>query len=165
LAATAAALGYEPDPAVIRQVLSTLNIPGRFECVRERPALLIDAAHNPQSARGLAQALIERYGLDPATGLLQTFDTLLLGILVDKDAAGIIEALTPLFSKLAVTQSSSPRAILATELARLVAQVDGRTPVVFLSVVEALNTLTAQNAAVVATGSITLVGEIKSVLS
>jgi dihydrofolate synthase/folylpolyglutamate synthase len=161
LAATAAALGRELRPAAIRQALDTLNIPGRFELIREQPSLLIDAAHNPQSARVLAQALVERYGLDPVTRRLRTFDTLLLGILTDKDATGIIEALAPLFAHLAVTQSASPRAISAAELALLVAEVDGRLPTMFETVAKALDALTAQNAAVVATGSITLAGEIK----
>jgi dihydrofolate synthase/folylpolyglutamate synthase len=161
LTATAAALGREPDPAAIRQALDTLNIPGRFELICEQPLLLIDAAHNPQSARVLAQALIERYGSDPVTRRLKTFDTLLLGILADKDATGIVEALAPLFTHLAVTRSASPRAIPATELALLVAKVDGRPPTVFETVAEALDALTTQQAAVVATGSITLAGEVK----
>ncbi|MDR1183401.1 MAG: bifunctional folylpolyglutamate synthase/dihydrofolate synthase, partial [Coriobacteriales bacterium] len=162
LTATAAALGREPDPAAIRQALDTLSIPGRFELLREQPLLLNDAAHNPQSLRVLAQALIERYGSDPVTCRLRTFDTLLLGILADKDATGIVEALAPLFTYLAVTRSSSPRAIPAVELALLVAKVDGRPPTVFETVAEALDALTTQQAAVVATGSITLAGEVKA---
>jgi dihydrofolate synthase/folylpolyglutamate synthase len=169
LEATTAALGYKPDPAVIQQILDTLSIPGRFELIREQPVLLIDAAHNPQSAHSLAQALTESYGGDltrgdPATQFLKTFDTLLLGILADKDAAGIIKALAPLFTNLAVTQSASPRAIPAAELALLVAEVDGRFPAVFETVAKALDVLTAQNAAVVATGSITLAGEVKALI-
>jgi dihydrofolate synthase/folylpolyglutamate synthase len=161
LTATAAALGREPDTAAVRQALDTLSIPGRFELLREQPLLHIDAAHNPQSARVLAQALVERYGSDPVTRRLRTFDTLLLGILADKDATGIVEALAPLFTHLAVTRSASPRAIPAAELALLVAKVAGRPPTVFETVAEALDVLTAQQAAVVATGSITLAGEVK----
>jgi dihydrofolate synthase/folylpolyglutamate synthase len=164
LAATTAALGHEPSPANVEHVLSTLSIPGRFELIRKHPALLIDASHNPQSARVLAEALIERYGLDPATQRLRVFDTLLLGILADKDAAGIIEALVPLFSHVAVTRSSSPRAIGERELASLVAGVGGRQPVVYPSVSAAIDALTVQGAAVVATGSITLAGEVKALL-
>jgi dihydrofolate synthase/folylpolyglutamate synthase len=165
LAAVTAALGHEPSPAAIEGVLNTLSIPGRFELIREQPALLIDAAHNPQSARVLAQALAERYGLDPTTQRLEVFDTLLLGILADKDAAGIIEALAPLFTRLAVTQSASPRAIAAEELGHLVGEVGGRQPVVYPSVSAALDALTMQGVAVVATGSITLAGESKALFS
>jgi dihydrofolate synthase/folylpolyglutamate synthase len=162
LVAATAALGHAPSPAGVEAVLNTLSIPGRFELIREQPALLIDASHNPQSARVLAQALGERYGIDPATRRLRTFDTLLLGILADKDAAGIIEVLAPLFSRLVVTQSSSPRAIAAGELANLVAEVGGRQAATYPSVSAALEALSAQGAAVVATGSITLAGEVKA---
>jgi dihydrofolate synthase/folylpolyglutamate synthase len=164
LAATTAALGHEPRPSAIREVLATLSIPGRFERIREQPPLLIDASHNPQSARVLAQALVERFGLDSTTHFLKTFDTLLLGVLADKDAAGIIQALVPLFAKVAVTQSASPRAIAALELARMVTELEGRRPVVFPSVAAALDALVAQGAAVVATGSITIAGEVKASL-
>ncbi|MDR2587572.1 MAG: bifunctional folylpolyglutamate synthase/dihydrofolate synthase, partial [Coriobacteriales bacterium] len=161
LAATTAALGYEPETAHIQQALSSLSIPGRFELIRSTPPLLIDASHNPQSARVLAEALVERYGQDEATGLLNTFDTLLLGILRDKDAAGIIEALSPLFAHVAVTQSPSSRAIPAAELAEMVVHVSGHKPEVYTSVSEALVSLTARATSVVATGSITLAGAVK----
>jgi dihydrofolate synthase/folylpolyglutamate synthase len=162
LAATEAALGTELDLVAIQRVLDTLSIPGRFETLREQPLLLIDASHNPESARYLAQALIERFTVDPATQRLRTVDTLLLGILSNKDAAGIIAALAPLFEHVAVTRSASPRAIPPDELAESVANGDGRQPEVFPSVSSALDALTARNAAVVATGSITLAGEVKA---
>jgi dihydrofolate synthase/folylpolyglutamate synthase len=163
LAATEAALGAGAtlDLAALQQVLDTLALPGRFEFIREQPPLLIDASHNPQSAQILAQALAERFGTNPQTKRLDVFDTLLLGILADKDAHGIIEALAPLFAQVVVTRSTSPRAIPADELAQMVAQVDGRQPEVFASVAAALVALTVRQAAVVATGSITLAGEVK----
>ena len=145
----------------IQKVLDTLCIPGRFELLREQPPLLIDASHNPQSAQVLADALRDARGIDKATGYLKGFDTLLLGILADKDAEGIIEALVPLFKNLAVTQSSSPRAIPAGELAERVRQITGRDSEVFTSVPLALEVLSQRGAAVVATGSITVAGEVK----
>jgi dihydrofolate synthase/folylpolyglutamate synthase len=164
LAAATAALGQEPCPETVGRVLDTLSIPGRFELLRDDPPLLIDAAHNPQSARTLAHALVERYGLDPTTGLLATFDTLLLGVLSDKDAAGIIEALAPLFPNVMLTRSTSPRALPAEHLSPLVSCFSPRPPTTSPSVSEALATLTAQAAATVATGSITIAGEVKSAL-
>jgi dihydrofolate synthase/folylpolyglutamate synthase len=164
LAAATAALGQEPRPEAVEQVLGTLSIPGRFELLRDEPPLLIDAAHNPQSARTLAHALVERYGLDPATGLLAIFDTLLLGILSDKDAPGIIEALTPLFAHVMLTRSTSLRALPPEHLVPLVAPLSPHPPTTSPSVPEALATLTAQAAAVVATGSITIAGEVKATL-
>jgi dihydrofolate synthase/folylpolyglutamate synthase len=162
LAAAKVALGAFLDLPSIQTALDTLSIPGRFEVLREQPLLLIDASHNPESARVLAFALNEAYAFDPQTQTSTPIDTLLLGILNNKDATGIIRALTPLFRKIVVTQSNSPRAIPATELAELVAKVDGRKPEVFPTVSAALEALTARGADIVATGSITLAGEVKA---
>jgi len=162
LAATKAALRVDLNVAAIQHVLDTLTIPGRFELLRKSPPLLIDASHNPQSATVLAEALIESCGLNTATGHLNDYDTLLLGVLSDKDAKGIVAALAPLFDNLVVTQSSSPRAIPADELAKVVHQVDScRDVEVFATVSQALEELTKRGASVVATGSITLAGDIK----
>jgi dihydrofolate synthase/folylpolyglutamate synthase len=167
LVATRAALGDDTalDVAAIQHVLDTLVIPGRFELVREHPPLLIDAAHNPQSAKVLAKALTERYGRGAESGYIKGFDTLLLGILTEKDAEGIIAALAPLFDTLAITQSASPRAIPADELAFRARQIVDKTRrvEVFTSVPLALDELTKRGASVVATGSITLAGEVKQV--
>jgi dihydrofolate synthase/folylpolyglutamate synthase len=163
--AASAALGHGLDRGLVHDVLKTLSIPGRFEVVREEPLLLIDAAHNPQSARALVAALIKRYGIDPEVQRIATVGTLLLGILDDKDAAGIAEILVPMFSNVAVTASSSPRAIPSAELASLVFRAGARTLAIYSTVPEAVEALAAQEASVVATGSITLVGEIKALLT
>jgi dihydrofolate synthase/folylpolyglutamate synthase len=163
LAASKAALGTFLDFAAIQDALDTLSIPGRFEVLHENPLLLIDASHNPESARYLAQALNERFVFDPFTQSSQPLDTLLLGVLNNKDATGIIKALSPLFAHLAVTQTASPRAIPSSELAKLVAHVDGRQPEIFPNVSTALEVLTTRAVDVVATGSITLAGEVKAI--
>jgi dihydrofolate synthase/folylpolyglutamate synthase len=118
-----------------------------------RAASNVDDTSERRVARG------ERYAL------LRNMDTLLLGILADKDAAGIIAPLAPLFAHIAVTQSSSPRAIAAEQLAELVERVSGRVPEVFADVASALRALSERGAAVVATGSITIAGEVKRLMS
>lgn len=154
-------VGSDIDIPAIQRVLDTLSIPGRYELLRREPPLLIDASHNPQSSEVLAQALKENQGIDDKTGHIRGYDTLLLGILADKDADGIIKALVPLFDNLVVTQTTSPRAIPADELAAEVLKITGREPEVFATVRAALEDLSAREAAVVATGSITLAGEVK----
>ncbi|MDR2109478.1 MAG: bifunctional folylpolyglutamate synthase/dihydrofolate synthase [Coriobacteriales bacterium] len=190
IAACEAALGFAPRPELVQQALDKLVIPGRFELLRARPPLLIDAAHNPQSARFLAQALLEydaacelgsnagRVGHKPGAAsesdagrepggavVLQNFDTLLLGILADKDVAGIIAPLAPLFCHIAVTRSRSPRAVLTAQLAAMVERACGRVPEQFSDVAAALSALSERGASVVATGSITIAGEVKGALS
>ena len=164
-AAVETALGHPVEHETVQRALNDLVIPGRFETIRAEPLLMIDASHNPQSAIYLRQALLERYGLQTnARGeeRLNTLHTLLLGILADKDAKGIIEALTPLFSQLVVTQSTSDRAIEASELASLVEAIDGRRPAVYADVEAAFAAVTASGQPTMATGSITIAGEVKA---
>lgn len=135
----------------VSRALCGLSIPGRFECLREDPLLVIDAAHNPQSAAVLAKELVARFK--------PPMPTLLLGILADKDAAGIVHELAPLFTDIVVTRSSSPRSLCPHELAALVAAETGRMPTEAPDIVAALSMLA--DTPVLATGSITVAGEVK----
>ncbi|NTU71337.1 MAG: bifunctional folylpolyglutamate synthase/dihydrofolate synthase, partial [Coriobacteriia bacterium] len=120
----------------------------------------VDGSHNPQAAAVLADAVREAFP-DPATRPL-----VLLGILADKDASGIIEALAPAASGFAVTRSESPRAMAVADLAALVERITGTAVVgAFDSVAAALAALlpTAGNGFIV-TGSITTAGEASTAL-
>ena len=87
--------------------------------------------------------------------------TLLLGVLDDKDARGIIRELCPLFDRIVVTASSSTRAVPATELASLVAEETGVRPEATHDVRAAQELLSGEP--IVATGSITVAGEVKGI--
>lgn len=41
----------------IHQGLASVHVPGRFECIRQKPRTIIDVAHNPQASRMLCQQL------------------------------------------------------------------------------------------------------------
>lgn len=159
LAAVTAALGHAPSPENVRMALSGLIIPGRFEILRHDPLVIIDAAHNPQSAHALAEEL-KRFFDGPVPPSRAT-PTLLLGVLDDKDARGIIRELCPLFSRTVVTASSSPRSIPAVELAALVEEECGMRPEIATSISEARELL--RHEPVIATGSITVAGEVKDI--
>ena len=105
--------GTEISTPEIIQALKNCNIPGRFEYLSKDPLLIIDAAHNPQSAAVLAKEVEQRFSKEK-------MPTLLLGILSDKDARGIVRELTRVFANIVVTQSSSPRALSTEELAKIV---------------------------------------------
>lgn len=151
--------------------LAALQIPGRFETLRREPLLIIDAAHNPQSASVLADEVRRRFRVrgQSANGKPET-PTLLLGILADKDAHGIVEALVPLFDRIVVTKSASPRSLEVGDLATLVEScikehADDKLPAPTLrtadTIAEALELLKSENT--IATGSITVAGEVKAV--
>jgi len=106
---TALAAWETGDPAALRAPLRLvgaavrgLSWPGRFEIIRSR-RLILDGAHNPAAARALAAALRRFLGRSPLT--------LVLGVLSDKDAAGIVRPLLPLAREVLVVAPPSPRAL------------------------------------------------------
>lgn len=142
---------------VLAEGLGAATSPGRLQVIGTEPTVLVDAAHNPHGAAALAAAL----------GSYFTFDEVafVVGILQDKDARGIIEALAPVGTRFNVTQSQSERSIPHDELAGVVLELtpDGSTQQ-FETFDEAIQdardwAAQAERRAVVVTGSITLVGE------
>ena len=135
------------------EALRGLQIPGRFETLRREPPLLIDAAHNPQSAHVLAEEVERRFPERAAR------PTLLLGVLADKDVKGVVGELAPLFNRVVCTQSASPRAIAAGELADIVTAAGCKDVRVIATIPEALAVL--EDTPTIASGSITVAGEVK----
>lgn len=142
---------------VLEAGLGGTTSPGRLHPISVDPIVLVDAAHNPHGATALVEALAEYFDFDEVV--------IVLGILGDKDATGIVRALAPTGARFVVTQSRSDRAIPAGELAASVASVVGPDRV---DVVERLDDALDEarewasrdeKRAVVVTGSITLVGD------
>jgi dihydrofolate synthase/folylpolyglutamate synthase len=86
LAAAEAVLG-PLDRERVRAVAEGLELPGRMQLVDGEPPLILDAAHNPDGARALAESLGEVAGDAPVIACV--------ALLADKDAAGVMEALAP----------------------------------------------------------------------
>ena len=134
VAAAEAALGRALHVERARAALRALTLPGRFELVREVAAGHRRRLAQPAGRRGARSRDSRRVPRPAARPLV------LLGMLADKDARGIIEALAPVAGAIAATQSDSPRAMAAEALAALVAEVTGTPPAgVFASVAEALD--------------------------
>ena len=94
--------------------LAQVSWPGRLQILSRRPLMVIDGAHNPDSAQKLRQSLERYFDYDHAI--------LVIGTSSDKDIAGVISELFSLFNKVIVTCSRHPRAtapaLLKTEFAR-----------------------------------------------
>ncbi len=107
--------GLKVDKAAIQKGMANVDWPGRLQVVSRRPLIVLDGAHNVDSARKLRQALEEYFKFDRAL--------LILGLSADKDLAGIAAELAPLFREAIVTRSPHPRAMasdpIRAELARL----------------------------------------------
>jgi dihydrofolate synthase/folylpolyglutamate synthase len=145
------------DPDVVADGLGSVTSPGRLQLVGVEPTVLVDAAHNPHGAAALARAISEYFPFDEVV--------VVVGILADKDAHGIVAELASIAERFHVTRSGSERAIPVDELGLLVASVAGpdRT-LTFDTLVEALAEARAWAAgsprrAVLVTGSITLIGD------
>jgi dihydrofolate synthase/folylpolyglutamate synthase len=95
LAAAEAFLG-ELDPERVVEVASTVAVPGRLERVAERPPTFLDAAHNPDGAAALAEALPAVAGGRRVVACL--------AILADKDAAAMVRALAPAIERVVCTE-------------------------------------------------------------
>ncbi len=159
LAATEAALGRALDVGSARAVLAHTALPGRFELVGQEPPVVVDGSHNPQAAAVLAASIADAWP-DPAVR-----PTVLLGVLADKDAAGIVGALAPVAGSIAVTAPDSPRALSADALADVVRSVTGFTPPVYSSLESALLDLAGHTpSGLVVTGSLTTAGQARGIL-
>jgi len=81
-----AASGVVADPRVVAGALGVVTWPGRMEIVKRQPWVVLDGAHNTDSARRLVQAL--RSTFSPRRTLL------VVGLNTDKDLAGFAGAIT-----------------------------------------------------------------------
>jgi dihydrofolate synthase/folylpolyglutamate synthase len=147
-----------PDGA-IRTGLATAAWEGRLERVAERPDVYLDGAHNPASARVLADALRE---------LRKKYRrlVLVLGILMDKDYRGIIGQLAPLADRVVVTKPQYSRALDVHSLAAEIRALHDDT-VSAASVAEAIEAARGDagpDGLVVITGSLYTVGDARAVL-
>jgi dihydrofolate synthase / folylpolyglutamate synthase len=93
----------------IRNGLAQVELPGRFQLLPGRPAVVLDVAHNPQAAAVLAENLGDM-GFYPETYAV-------LGMLRDKDMAGVCRAMKERVSAWFVAALSVPRGASAEMLA------------------------------------------------
>jgi dihydrofolate synthase/folylpolyglutamate synthase len=80
--------------------LARVHWPARLEIMSRRPMVLLDCAHNVASAKALAQALTESFPLDGESSARRH---LIFGGNRDKDLAGMLRVLAPLFERVYLT--------------------------------------------------------------
>ena len=115
LAAIDALAARLPVPAgAVREGLVHVALPGRFEVLPGRPAIVLDVAHNVQAAQVFADAL-GSMGYFPQT--LAVF-----GMLADKDIEGVARALSARIDRWYVAPLPGPRGASAARLASALAK-------------------------------------------
>ena len=113
LLAVTAARELGAGDTAIRDGLARAWWPGRFQVLRRAGGFLVlDGAHNPAGARALAVSLRDVFG--------ETRVTFVLGVLADKDAAGIVAALAPLADRFVLVAPPSSRAVAPETLRAVV---------------------------------------------
>jgi len=158
------------DADVVREGFAAVASPGRMEIVRSAPTVMLDAAHNPHGAQALATALVEEFGFTTLVGVV--------GVLADKDAAGLLGALEPVLDSVVVTEAQTPRVMPVDDLAAIAVEVFGADRVVVAqTLLDAIDAAIAQvddpdaatgtvsGAGVVITGSVITAGQARRLLA
>lgn len=140
--------GIAVDDEAQARGLAQVDWPGRFQRLE---GVILDGAHNPAAAQRLAQTWAEEFprGDKP---------TVILGVLGDKDAAGICRALAAIAARFILTPVRSPRAGSVDDLVAL-ARATGRPSIGAPDFVSALAQARAFGELILITGSLFLVGE------
>jgi dihydrofolate synthase/folylpolyglutamate synthase len=151
--------GLAIDDQAIRRGLAEAWWPGRFELINGPPRILIDGAHNGDSAQKLWQAITEEL---PHRHLI-----LVLGTSRDKDITAIAAALVPHASHVIITRSSHPKAMdldrIAAEVAPFASAPIQIVPVVAEALAKAQELATADDLICV-TGSLFVAGAAREAL-
>jgi dihydrofolate synthase / folylpolyglutamate synthase len=154
------------DVAAVREGFASVVVPGRLERVRSAPSVFIDAAHNPHGARALASALDSEFGFRKLVAVV--------GVMADKDAAGILAELEPVVAEVVLTRNSSARAMDPDRLGGIARDMFGEDRIVIEPRLDdALETAVRlaesddpheplSGAGVIATGSVITAGEVRT---
>ena len=153
----------ELDLEAVREGFANATSPGRLEIVKREPTIILDAAHNTHGARALANAIQEEFNFDQTIGIV--------GVFKDKDGAGILLELEPVLDSVIITQSNSERALPAEELATIARKIFSPDRVYIeadlnraIEKATVSNPLSDETVGVIITGSVTTVGQARSLL-
>lgn len=153
LAAAEVYLGRALDVDALRAAVAAVRFPGRFQTISRNPWLVVDGAHNQNAAEVLAKTI--QFAWPDA----EVRPTIILGVLADKDAAGMTFALAPLAGRFVCTAPDSSRALSAEKLAAIVERVTGEAPLVANNVADAIGSVRDAGEDAVVTGSIRTVAD------
>jgi dihydrofolate synthase / folylpolyglutamate synthase len=146
----------EAHERAVSDAASSTAVAGRLQVIEGDPLIVLDGAHNPDAMIALVESLPDVLGERP-TGLV-------LGVLEDKDAAGMLAAILPLCERAWFTAPPSSRALSPAALQSLARQLSFEAVACeaepWRAFSEARRWAGERGGAVLATGSVYLVGEL-----
>ena len=114
IAAVEALFGRALDPQVVREGFARLTLPGRFEVVHRAPLLVLDGAHNPDSAATVGETLADEFEIAGRRHWI-------IGVLAGRDVDDMLEGFgVRAGDRVVACTPDSPRALPAAELAERV---------------------------------------------
>ena len=151
------ASGIEISDEAIQMGFSQVKWPARFEILQREPPVIIDSAHNRDSALRLRQTLDEYYPEKPVI--------LIFCALEDKDISGMLEELKPRLEFVVATHADHPRAPSAEWIAEEVKKAGipvEAVPHVADALERALE-LAGEQKLVLSAGSVAFAGEVSGI--
>ena len=101
--------GFAIDEASVRQGLSRVRWPARFELLSGDPIIIYDGGHNPEGVRA-AVASVKAYFGERRVNLLS-------GVMADKDRGEMIETMKPIIARAFTVTPNNPRSLAAEDYA------------------------------------------------
>lgn len=144
--------GWSLTSETVRATLRDFVYPGRLEVMQTAPTVILDGAHNPHKVASLVRTLQARYP--------QRRMTVVLGLIMNKEANGIIDALRPVAARFVLTE---PRVfgkppVPAATLAALTAPIPSVTEPDVDTALDGLLAAAQPDDMILVTGSIYLIG-------
>lgn len=149
--------GLAVSEQAIREGFSQVNWPGRFEILSRHPMVIVDSAHNRDSALKLRLTLDDYLSERPVV--------LVFGASEDKDISGMFAELLPRVRQVIATQSDHPRAMDAEKLVELAHRFGCRAKAVIpiQKAVESALDLAGDEAVVLAAGSLFVASAVREI--
>jgi len=151
-------IGSEGDAheRAVGEAGASTAVPGRLHVIEGEPLIVLDGAHNPHAMAALVESLPEV--------LLGRPTAVVLGVLEDKDAAGMLAALLGVCERAWFTAPPSSRALSPAALQSLARQLGfdavACEPTPWRALAQARSWAAERGGAVLVTGSVYLVGDL-----
>ncbi|MEI8345751.1 MAG: cyanophycin synthetase, partial [Candidatus Omnitrophota bacterium] len=145
------------SPEAVRDGLAQARWPGRLEKISESIKIVLDGAHNADSALRMMDGIKRHFRYSDLI--------VVLGVSQDKDLAGILRQILPEAGCLIATQAAHPRAMDARQIARQ-AEMFGADKEIFVeadvkTALEKAKFLADASDLILVTGSLFLVADVK----